>query len=486
MLPYASDNPCRFFRDSGIVGTQHWYEAPPDAPVLEGWTAFGNSFWDYQGEDEYPIGGVRVHQPENTFATFPPGLKPDHVCGTPEDFAIGGIYDPTTPLVKIGSYGLPLCCNPPRRPRGGFAVGGISVPVVVPPISSRGGFGAGGDSSARVVGPQDIIEGGGEGGGEVEERNTSTDVIGGGGEGGGDVVEVNAGVDVIDGGGEGGGHVVETHNRVDVIDGGGEGGGDVVEVLDQVDVIDGGGEGGGDVVEVLDQVDVIGGGGEGGGDVVEVLDQVDQVAGGGAGGGAVVEVQRFTDVIGGGGQGGGLVVQVQRNVDVIVGGGAGGGLLIELQRSTDVIVGGGAGGGPVVEAGRSTDVIGGGGQGGGPVVESWSGGTPTPGNSCATAGNLSLGVSFNATIPVGMNAQWLKFPIVSGTLYHVRVSAAVNMTALVVEAGTSCSSLSLQFSLFANGCNTFTASVTGFGYLHWQDSFFSAGSFTVIADTGAC
>ena len=42
----------------------------------------------------------------------------------------------------------------------------------------------------------------------------------------------------------------------------------------------------------------------------------------------------------------------------------------------------------------------------------------------------------------------------------------------------------IVFSLLSAGCNTFTASSTGFAFIEIQPDFFSSGSVTVIADTG--
>lgn len=111
---------------------------------------------------------------------------------------------------------------------------------------------------------------------------------------------------------------------------------------------------------------------------------------------------------------------------------------------------------------------------------------PTPGTSCATAGTMTLGVPVDVTVPSGFTILWLKFAIVSGTTYHVTASAFTNISSVVVDTGPDCSSLTHQFSLFGNGCNSFVAPSSGWCFVQFSPGFFGDGSVTVVGDTGGC
>ena len=148
------------------------------------------------------------------------------------------------------------------------------------------------------------------------------------------------------------------------------------------------------------------------------------LVGGGEGGGLVGDVLIGVDALVGGGEGGGLVGDLHYPlVDALVGGGEGGGLVGDVLIGVDAPVGGGEGGGLVGDVIIGVDLLVGGGEGGGLVGDVWTPGTVTPGTTCLTAGVMTLGASVTVPTTGGGSLLWLKFPVVSATLYHVRASA---------------------------------------------------------------
>lgn len=123
-VPFKCD--FRPWQDSDLTATLAWRRAAPDAPVLgfpsriqalnlvsRPWVAAG-------------VGEVYGSLGDPNWAAPPPFQKFDHVCGTREDFAEGGVYDPDAPPVEYDANGVPACCNPPVVARGGVAVGGVA------------------------------------------------------------------------------------------------------------------------------------------------------------------------------------------------------------------------------------------------------------------------------------------------------------------------------------------------------------------------
>ena len=116
-----------------------------------------------------------------------------------------------------------------------------------------------------------------------------------------------------------------------------------------------------------------------------------------------------------------------------------------------------------------------------------TGGIPAPGGDCAAAATLALPFTGGYTIAASAT-QWLKFPVVAGTTYHVRRSVGAGTPpTTAVETGT-CAGLTLQFNINAGGtdCGSFVAPATGFAYVFTTGDFFSSSTFTLEVATGAC
>ena len=148
-VPYRTR--CRFLRDNPLECEIRWVTALPDAPTLGSESVICNSYNEIDKEMGWPVGEVwgarRPYIPDR----IPPGLVGGHVCGTAEEFAQGGEYRPDLPPVEYAANGWPLCCDPPKRARGGGGAGGMAYAAVVPAVSVRGGAGAGGMAYAAVV-----------------------------------------------------------------------------------------------------------------------------------------------------------------------------------------------------------------------------------------------------------------------------------------------------------------------------------------------
>lgn len=62
----------------------------------------------------------------------PPFIVGQHVCGTREDFEVGGTRDAISPPVVYDKNGIPLCCQPAIVGEGGDADSGIADISVTP------------------------------------------------------------------------------------------------------------------------------------------------------------------------------------------------------------------------------------------------------------------------------------------------------------------------------------------------------------------
>lgn len=105
--------------------------------------------WASEPWREEPVGEV-YNEPRpfsRPFLIAPPNFN--HICGTPEDHAEGGTYEPLKPPVIYAWNGLPLCCfDPfPRAAVGGVGVGGKSSVAHSHTQTSTGGTVAGGKST---------------------------------------------------------------------------------------------------------------------------------------------------------------------------------------------------------------------------------------------------------------------------------------------------------------------------------------------------
>lgn len=109
------------YRDAPEVGRIRWYKVGDDAPVLP-YDSILNTLYQHEQRlwTEDPTRGEvpftqRVAPPNH------PPVQPvgDHVCGTPQDFAEGGLYDPEAVNPPVDRWGIPMCCNPVAVPLGG-------------------------------------------------------------------------------------------------------------------------------------------------------------------------------------------------------------------------------------------------------------------------------------------------------------------------------------------------------------------------------
>jgi len=146
----------RPFRDSDLVVPIRWYKVPMGTPFLPFPSRIVSLDW--VAEPWTATGVGEVFLAPRKFATWnsphvPPG---GHFCGTPQDFAEGGLFQPLDPLVGYTAGGLPTCCgdNIGVQVGGGLFVqaGGVLVGggQLVEPIA--GGVLVGGASSPATAG----------------------------------------------------------------------------------------------------------------------------------------------------------------------------------------------------------------------------------------------------------------------------------------------------------------------------------------------
>jgi hypothetical protein len=108
----------RPFRDSDETAEIRWYECHPDAKELGFPSIIRPLDWQshpylYAGAKGEVFGAERTYRRNPTV----PGAYGQTVCGTRQDFAEGGLYDPDAPPFPRTADGLALCC--------GTEVGGV-------------------------------------------------------------------------------------------------------------------------------------------------------------------------------------------------------------------------------------------------------------------------------------------------------------------------------------------------------------------------
>lgn len=118
---------------------------------------------------------------------------------------------------------------------------------------------------------------------------------------------------------------------------------------------------------------------------------------------------------------------------------------------------------------------------------------PTPSVGCVDGStpSLTLGTTYPYSIDYAtydVNGAWIKFPIVSGNTYKVTISASnVFMYHVYLYEGANCAGASVQGSIdFADGCSSFTASLTGFMYVEMAANISGVQTYDLVADSGAC
>jgi hypothetical protein len=130
-----------------------WFPAKDDVPFKRGPNAISSNQWQADRPNEYDqvaVGEDPEHPRVFQFEEPNPLAIGGHVCGTPEDWAGDGVYDPEPPYVEYRPDGLPFCCGGLFKGVGGLVLGGEA--YTTSPKHSTGGLVIGG--SAYVVRPQ--------------------------------------------------------------------------------------------------------------------------------------------------------------------------------------------------------------------------------------------------------------------------------------------------------------------------------------------
>lgn len=169
----------RPFRNSDTQVDILWYPAREDAEVLgydsalNSLDAFEQRLWYVSPDINESPGEPRPYSRAKALPV-PTGK---HVCGTEQDFAEGGLYDPEAEPIEYNQWGLPLCC-PMASVVGGGGVGSGRPTVTYTRSSVGGGVGSG---IPRVSAPGlRIVRGGGVGSGIPEVRYVQKSTVLGG------------------------------------------------------------------------------------------------------------------------------------------------------------------------------------------------------------------------------------------------------------------------------------------------------------------
>lgn len=234
----------QFFRNSDAVANLVFYPCREDAPALGFPSVFLGFPGDYPPWPDDPVGPEITASITNNYQKVKLGAMGQHFCGTPEDFLLGGIYDPTLPPVVYLPNGLPICCNGGVVGFGG-GVGGGSATWVSTPLAVGYGGGVGGGSADVIHSPVFLASGGGVGGGRSPFIWSASVAVAGGGVGGGSSPVVWSASVAVAGGGVGGGAAVVMWSPVFIASGGGVGGGSSPVVWSVAITGDGSGVGGG-------------------------------------------------------------------------------------------------------------------------------------------------------------------------------------------------------------------------------------------------
>lgn len=141
-VPYSGK--VKVFRDSEETAGVFWYPANKGAEKFNRTSCVTVLDWDDRAFDYADGTGQWVEW--NTFREERErvGALGAHVCGTDEDFAKGGKYEPDEPPVKYGANGLPACCAPAVVGVGGMVIGGAGDVAFIPRPVARGGLVLGG------------------------------------------------------------------------------------------------------------------------------------------------------------------------------------------------------------------------------------------------------------------------------------------------------------------------------------------------------
>lgn len=107
---------CRFLKDNNTEAEIRWVEVPDTTPTLPFWSGIYSldqtrDKWAQTGLGEV-LGAVRTP----TLQKAPNGFDGHKYCGTPEEFEIGGKYEPDKPPAVYDAQGFLACCEVPQPP----------------------------------------------------------------------------------------------------------------------------------------------------------------------------------------------------------------------------------------------------------------------------------------------------------------------------------------------------------------------------------
>jgi hypothetical protein len=157
MLNQAYTARVRPFRDSSVEVTIRWYRCPEGAKELPFLSCIQPLLW---AKNPWRVTGPGEVYPVKRGASggaAPKGVTGQSWCGSPEDFLLGGLYQPSRPPVRYTADGAALCCltflggivwggTAPTAPNPGAVVWGGTAPAV----GTTGGIVWGG---AQSMGP---------------------------------------------------------------------------------------------------------------------------------------------------------------------------------------------------------------------------------------------------------------------------------------------------------------------------------------------
>lgn len=132
-LRHGYTAPCKFFKDSDVVGTIRWMLTDDRTPALGVPSKIMPLIWTDQPWVQEGVGEVYDGWRTYTRRKLPRTIKGDHRCGTDQDFREGGTYRPDLPPVLYDRDGFPLCCQPPFVGSGGGVGSGTATVTVTTP-----------------------------------------------------------------------------------------------------------------------------------------------------------------------------------------------------------------------------------------------------------------------------------------------------------------------------------------------------------------
>lgn len=115
----------RPWRDSQEEVTIHWYQVPKQNGTLPYPSRINSLAWRDLGLNPSPVGEVPLADVEfDGWNRIVAPLPKDHICGTREDFVLGGLKNTSAPPLIRGNDGIPTCC---RAEIKGVDLGGVGL-----------------------------------------------------------------------------------------------------------------------------------------------------------------------------------------------------------------------------------------------------------------------------------------------------------------------------------------------------------------------